>query len=230
MNEKPILFSGPMVRAILEGRKTQTRRVLNPQPENLSGPNCDGLWSDTIAPVVRYFSCPYGRPGDQLWVRESFCYKFVDGKPVIKRGGQKTCYYRATEKKHVVKDDGDGGTAFRSDGTEASPWIPSIHMPRSASRIALEITDIRVERLQNITGDDAISEGISNLSSVCLTNGECKFYPRTYNIPAGDYPTQHEVARARYAALWDSINKNKHPWSSNPWVWVVGFSYIGGRC
>lgn len=138
VRERPILFSGPMVRAILEGRKTQTRRVLkNPDDgvsttiEDGSPLYCDdgGFWHPR--------PCPYGQPGDRLWVREA--HQLSPDGPI----------YRATAREHGTYEPGGAG-----------PWRPSIHMPRWASRITLEITDVRVERVQEITEDDAIAEGV----------------------------------------------------------------------
>jgi hypothetical protein len=170
MKDSPILMSGPMAKAILEDRKTMTRRVVKPQPaswvQELSNWYQDGMPE-----------CPYGIPGDRLWVRETFsARRTINGKihndmPVI---------YRA-----------DGGLADASCG-----WRPSIFMPRWASRITLEITDVRVERLQEITEEDCISEGLKLLQG---------------------------GIRSEFAVLWDSINGKTYPWASNPWVFVIAF-------
>lgn len=134
MKERPILFSGGMVRAILDGRKTQTRRVIKPQPSKPVGPNHDGLWSDTCDPVTRYFGCPYGQPGDRLYVRETWRINL------------------------------SGNIWYRADGKSVADglWKPSIHMPRILSRITLEIESVRVERVQEITPDDCRAEGIGD--------------------------------------------------------------------
>lgn len=219
MKERPILFSGEMVKAILGGRKTQTRRVVKPQPfQN------DILCRDAAAPSGyslvhdshddRLLTCPYGVPGDRLWVKETWCQKYDDGLPLYDvhgNGDPSCCYYRATETEHIIKDDGNGGTEYRMDGTEASPWQPSIFMPRWASRITLEIVSVRVERLREITEDDVVAEGIEF---------PCE-EPETGEHPVG--------CVCEYRNLWDRINGKKHPWSSNPWVWRIEFKRKGCR-
>lgn len=186
MKERPILFSGPMVRAILDGRKTQTRRVVKPQPFsneeyrfNFPKPLRGGLLA------CNYLSshlCPCGQPGDWLWVRETWCHEFEGGY-----------LYRADDLSGLAPEfvDGDGNPTGRSG------WKPSIHMPRAASRITLEITGVRVERLQEISEDDAIAEGVVGHEEI-------------------------QPASAYYRELWESINGHGS-WDANPWVWVVEF-------
>lgn len=192
VRERPILFSAAMVRAILDGRKTQTRRVVKPQPTHRlvepklgltigMDPADDGaVWydADGISPG-RPVRCPYGRPLDRLWVRESFI--------------------RHASIPQLV--------GYVADGCEATEhWekqSPSIHMPRRFCRIVLEIADVRVERVQEITEEDAKAEG----------------------APWEDcWPTY----RQSFEALWDSINGPRgYGWDANPWVWVVGFRKVG---
>lgn len=206
MKERPILFSAPMVLALLDGNKTQTRRVVKPQPEwtepatiwqqgdGHSGPGWYAHNEDYPDEGALFYRCPYGQPGDRLWVRETWCHQWND-----KTGYQENGYwYRATtpDVQHV-------------DGAEKSPWKPSIHMPRAASRITLEITAVRVERLQDISDADAQAEGI---------------------VPAGDgngwqtADTRHYMADpvASYMSLWESINGPV----ANPWVWVIEFRKV----
>jgi hypothetical protein len=169
--ERPILFSGPMVLAILEGRKTMTRRVRKPQPKLF----------DTTARMV--IGCPYGQPGDRLYVKETFL-------PWDASGGVEKYLYRATEH----------GTAY--DGS----WKSPLFMPRKASRITLEITGVRVERVQEITWEDAKAEGITYDG---FPDSACEFYRQEFKI------------------LWDSINaKRGFGWDVNPWVWVIEFKQI----
>lgn len=184
VKEHPILFSGAMVRATLEDRKTQTRRVVklpswstrNWDDFETDGRTAEVICSNTGCSAV--ICCPYGKVGDRLWVRETWCY-FIAGDAHIG--------YKATDE--ICPDAIDR-------------WHPSIHMPRTASRITLEITDIRVERLQEINEQDAIAEGVEPFN---WDDGQ-SLRP----IPA-------------FAKLWDSINAEKHPWSSNPYVWAVSF-------
>jgi hypothetical protein len=208
MEERPIIFSGPMIRALLAGMKTQTRRVI----KFPSAPNHLGTWEPATlgepgvyldvlhtrpAPVVacmthtrtgRAITCPYGSPGDSLWVREKFAhlpdeYEWAVSNSVPAR---------------------KGGLWYAADNVVAgSPWRPSIHMPRWASRITLELLSVRPERLQEISEADAFAEGVTAEDSV----------------PLGP-------AVSAYAALWDSINGKRHPWESNPFVWRLEFRRV----
>lgn len=199
MKERPILFSGPMVRAILNGKKTQTRRVIK-------WPVSDHSGEHKIDPMVRYggywykpTECnPYGKVGDRLWVRETFA--------------------------HCPKDFKDtNGIIYRADGVyndyvATNEWHPSIHMARSESRIALEITGIRVERVQDITEEDAKAEGIQLIAGT-----HQKVDPITYTIGEKEPITY----RFLYSGLWDNINlKRSYGWDSNPWVWVIEFKRV----
>lgn len=141
MKERPILFSGEMVRAILEGRKTQTRRVIKPQPD--SARNSVFVKSGFETKHGYEIKCPYGQPGDRLWVRETWGLWDTDPKDGPERA---KIFYRATDEN-------------RRD-LRYQRWRPSIHMPRWASRINLEITNIRIERVQDITEEDAKAEGL----------------------------------------------------------------------
>lgn len=202
MKERPILFSGPMVRAIIEGRKTQTRRVVKarhfPKLEKFLGGLLDGKWN--LIPL------PYGKPGDRLWVRETWCLK---EDPYNAEGNHdKTCVHYRADGYKVRAVDGDGFQLWNKDNSEASPWRPSIHMPRWASRITLEITSVRVERLQDISIDDAIAEGV---------------------FQGFDPPDGHgfrSEARNLYRELWESIN-GPGSWDANPFVWVIEFKRVG---
>ncbi len=178
MTEKPILFSGPMVKAILEGRKTMTRRVIK---FNASGRvQAHGKqWHIDDSNVV--LGAPY-QPGDHLWVRETWVHIEPDIHPM----------YRADYK----------STTQLAQLALGFKWRPSIFMPRWASRITLEVTGVRAERLQEITETDAISEGVKG--------GSC-------------HP---DFWVGAFRDLWDSINGKKHPWESNPYVWVYEFRRI----
>ena len=181
MTERPILFSGPMVVAILEGRKTQTRRVIDPQPDCAeSSVGCIGRSLPSVLAMrggFFFIRCRYGKPGDHLWVRETWHPQKSHKGPVS---------YRATWK----------------DENPDEGWKPSIFMPRWASRITLEIVSVRVQRLHDITESDARAEGVEGLC-----------HP-TFSL------------RESYIVLWDMINKQKHPWKSNPFVWKIEFRRI----
>ena len=196
MSERPILFSGPMVRAILEGRKTQTRRVLKPSAYlrrynderrlNLSEAQLlDAKAHAARVNIGRGLPSPCGAPGDTLWVRETWA----------------PSRFKA----------GDPNYAYRADGERegVGRWRPSIHMPRRASRLTLRIKSVRVERLQEISEADAIAEG------VLRTGGRAQLQPNHFR-----------PARELFSELWDSINEDRAPWASNPWVWVVEFSRV----
>jgi hypothetical protein len=215
MKERPILFSGEMVRAILAGRKTQTRRVIKPQPELRTG-----VWGGPYLASTKKNhkvgsgdqSCPYGEPGARLWVRETWrTVKTYD---------------------HLKPSDipmGDAGrwpvvwtkTSFLySDYIEkyVGKWRRSIFMPRWASRITLEVTDVRVERVQSITRNDAKAEGVSNRWHWGPDRDPNLFLRGTLNPYV-----------ANFSVLWDSINsKRGYGWDVNPWVWVVVFQKAEG--
>ncbi len=188
IKERPILFSAEMVRAILEGRKTQTRRVMKKQPQLFTARQL----AEKLPPYDEIVSkCPYGQPGDRLWVREKFSYlEFTNRYPVIKRS--------------LAEGDTQPEVFYWADGKMPGwgNWTrpkPSIHMPRWASRITLEITALRVERLKDISEADAEAEGMQL--------------------------AYMSTRRSSFLELWDSINK-KHPWTANPWVWVVEFKRV----
>lgn len=184
MKERPMLFSGPMVRAILAGNKTQTRRLVKPQPQCFIGSGLPGGWTPAVADGegMRALKCPYGQPGDRLWVREAFCDDWKQSHGIV---------YRA-----------DGG--LDADMFDAGcKWRPSIHMPRLASRITLEIVGVRVKRLQDISEDDTVAEG----------------------IPEGEV-SPADAGRFAYRLLWESIN-GPGSWDANPWVWAIEFKRLG---
>lgn len=206
MKERPILFSAPMVRALLDGSKTQTRRVCKPaQAASLSHVvrGCMGFFGDEEGDVS--FKSPYGEPGDRLWVKETHLawWSLDPENPTGKR-----------KFSHVA--------AFRADGYELQgdeKWIPSIHMRRAASRITLEITDVRVERLQDISHDDALAEGVYD-GKACRCD-----QPLDFVRSCGNCGGRLVDAVDRYWLLWETIN-GAGSWDLNPWVWVVVFKKI----
>lgn len=213
MSDRPILYTGPNVIAMLEGRKTQTRRAISAPTArgsfvlsfNLGVPEFN-FGPDDRKPDgdLRWHRCPYGQPGDLLWVRETCCPDWAD-KPVYKA---------------------DGGSA-REAGYPAEPrWRPSIHMPRWASRLTLRITDVRVQRLQDICRDDAIAEGTDfqkcptrqtqtsiDAQAAARSIGMCAHYTAEIDYVGG------------YQWLWESIN-GPGSWDANPWVWALTFEVI----
>ncbi|UCQ53317.1 hypothetical protein DCF75_11205 [Edwardsiella tarda] len=223
LKERPIIFNDEMVRAILDGRKTMTRRPVKVQPESPSfglsfiaeskRKSDEGkyFWSISDACGLKMrsnpFPCPFGAIGDRLWVRENFAAFDADwifpGRPHdLKDGPWPKILYRASTKKIP-------------EGT----LRPSIHMPRWASRITLEITDVRVERLQGITKDDARAEGVPPAGELLPK------YPDTYLTPRGDFAT----ARVAFQRLWESIYGDDS-WDANPWVWVIAFRRVDTGC
>lgn len=226
MKERPILFSAPMVRAILDGNKTQTRRILSHKGRGFTeagwifshlytNPNDLLQVAMSNGGQVYSFPCRYGRGGDQLWVRETFCkvFKYDDsGMPLLDKEENQidAIWYRATDQNNV--------RYFGPDGEDAkTPWKPSIHMPRAASRIDLKITNIRVERLQDISEDDARAEGVRAMDS---------YVPIPSNDPARIVdPALMTDYVVGFQRLWKRINGDAS-WDANPWVWVVEFERV----
>jgi hypothetical protein len=255
VKERPILFSGPMVKAILDGRKTQTRRVIKPQPDYFE------VMGQPISWDKGALNPPYGKPGDRLWVKESMwvseCGNYY-ARPVYKKDSIGTDYDIFTkdgskawfdstqpdskypERKHLA-----GGWSNRGKRLKSGRWVPgfelyfydldvnkeirpgtgntiikdysavflkrtpSIFMPRWASRITLEITQIKVERLQAISESDIKAEGFERVQYRGFTAKKI-----------GDM--------GDFSDYWDSLNAKKYPWSSNPWLWVLKFKRLDG--
>lgn len=205
MTERPILFRPELVKAILDGRKTQTRRLvkfphMNPlgqwEPSTVGGPGCKdkyGRPAETVYPVIWHtrtgdvLSSPHGNAGDRLWVRERF---------ILRAGGKAVVYYADLNSCDAA---GIGGLY--------GGWKPSIHMPRWASRLTLEIQEVRVERVQDISEKDAEAEG-------------------NFGVP-GNHVKNYAYVRDAFQDLWDLIHaKDGYGWSANPWVWVIAFKVV----
>ena len=224
MTARPILFNGAMVRAILSGAKTQTRRLVKPQPQEGADPRWTWCVSSTnrsdvgafhygvIAPDGNSFTdrgrerqtayrCPLGAPGDDLWVRESAYIAppdFGDRNAtdlIDDKGRPRVVGYAASMDVDAVRCASDFGVKL----------TPSIHMPRWASRLALRVTSVRVERLHAITEDDARAEGVLTVDGLLSAM----------------------TPRERFACLWREINGGRASWDANPWVWVVSFKCDG---
>lgn len=211
MKERPILFSAPMVRAILDGSKTQTRRIVKKLDERMFADEAED-W------------CPHGRRGDRLWVRETWKYWdwTEDGMPWIKYqadGETKLFYSRIPEdwsdRVYQVWTELSATENYKiAQAARDHKLRPSIFLPRWASRIDLEISGVRVERLQDISDEDCIAEGVVRTPLVHLV---------TYTVPGT--PIEKLGARAAYQALWESIN-GAGSWDANPYVWVIEFKRI----
>jgi hypothetical protein len=226
-----------MVEAILDGRKTQTRRIIKPQPD------LDGLWNHTVTPMSldstlegwhgtvdatgesRQFKCPYGQPGDILWVRETWC--------LTQPYDPETYYFGY---KCGVKPWSNEPASHTYDYLSADIWRPSIHMPREAARIFLQITNVRVHRLHDITTSQIKAEGVRipvnhrgtpEQTVVLDIHGKDKalsFLPA--GTLSGEYkPTQDQWMMAHWAELWCSIN-GRDSWDANPWVWAIEFQRV----
>ncbi len=244
MTERGMIFNAEMVRAILDGRKTQTRRIMKVQPES----NQLGLllitdstkhsdigkyhWAESNATGnhvrSKLFSCPFGAVGDRIWVRETWAILgnedgcCIDWEEKLCKADERSAarIYRASCEQRPgnyglwsIPDDADW-KPHTKDYLYEGAWRPSIHMPRWASRILLEITDVRVERLNAISQEDAQAEGM-----------ELTGWRPTYSDPdsGGEVLTPYD----NFAQLWASIYGDES-WNSNPWVWVIEFKRVEG--
>ncbi|WP_230887235.1 hypothetical protein [Escherichia coli] len=188
MKERGMIFNDEMVRAILGGNKTQTRRIVE-----------EKFYGRAVAAELLAKHCPYGQPGDRIWVRETYRVhgKATDVATLVYRASVRNSW---TEQTHRVPVE-------VCNKPVSEKWTPSIHMPRWASRILLEITDVRVERLHDMSEADAKAEGAT---------------PATYNITPPE-----AVYRVGFGDIWRSIYGQDN-WLSNPWVWVIEFKRIQG--
>lgn len=229
MKERGMIFNGEMVRALLDGRKTQTRRIMKPQPEPC--PRGGHWWPSNVFKTMLHVeeemqngkggwgglvgdACPFGDVGDHIWVRETFQGPLFNYEQMDEYLEDSSKF----EKPEFCQYAADGGHRPEyqdADDNLRHGWRPSIHMPRWASRILLEITDVRVERLKSIHDVDAMREGIQNLTTCSHAD---------FGIP-GVVNAQHPV-RA-FQLLWESIYGADN-WKFNPWVWVVEFKRVEG--
>jgi hypothetical protein len=207
MKERPILCHPHEVLAILDGRQTQIRRFIKTQPKRVHGWNGPYLQTEQIFRDGRLgLLCPYGVVGDRLWVRET----------LVVQCGQAFRYDANGEWLHVPKQHVEFYKRYLPNRS-----CPSIHMPRWASRITLEITDVRVQRVQEISDDDAKAEGIEPCP---YKDGSPVAIPGGCECHRMEKPLPYVCA---FADLWDSINaKRGYSWDSNPWVWVLAFRKV----
>ncbi len=243
VKERPILMSGAMVRALLDGSKTQTRRVMKHQittfqtwgsgiPRTVPGkwcvharfalPHQKPLVTDPPGSDDAWYPCPYGKPGDRLWVRET--WKPTRVSPAIDGENRTVTYTYAAGGEQIVKVGVDCGWVavgqMLNEKMKVGAWRPSIFMPRRASRLTLEIVSVSVERLQDISEEDAKAEGIVPLSGFG-PNGDSEVWGIEGMVAA-------VTAKMAYQYLWESIN-GPGSWDANPWVWVVEFKRVGGE-
>ncbi|MCL7686176.1 hypothetical protein M8363_06410 [Klebsiella quasivariicola] len=251
MKERGMIFNGEMVRAILDGRKTQTRRIMKLQPKPSKSRPGDFWFSSKklesmvhvsdLAPgnspiadyhlFIQEHCCPFGAVGDRIWVRETWADVNLDGAPAVAYRADDEVY-DLMENESLLDEDGAFNyqdtrvskyqfSAWHSDlisGIEGN-WRPSIHMPRWASRILLEITDVRVERLNAISEEDAEAEGID--MEALYDSQDC------YDCIADHNMTGRPTVTGAFKYLWESIY-GEEGWKSNPWVWVIEFNRVEG--
>lgn len=231
MADRPILFNGAMVRAILSGRKTQTRRALIDQnPVDLGAarygehlrrkPMFDKVAQRSVGTSLVDVRCPFGRPGDRLWVRESFAdlngtgieHRLACGGPL-----QRFAY---------AADTLPGSASDEARKDFGVKWTPSIHMPRAACRLVLEVTDVRVERLQAISESDVFSEGLERLEKHDADMRPTGQYRALNQWLGKGEPDIWDRPAEAYRCLWESTGGD---WAANPWVWVVSFRIAEGQ-
>lgn len=213
--ERGMIFNGEMVRAILDGRKTQTRRPIKWKQTRFTeiGEREDGSkwpWSEDAEHACDFWHpCPFGAVGDRIWVRETFRVnsRATDVATLVYKASVRNSW---TEQTHRVP------VAVCNKAATPEKWTPSLHMPRWASRLLLEITDVRVERLNAISEEDARAEGI--IDGGCLNCGDPE--------PCGCANPEPDATDA-FAYLWQSIYGQEN-WNANPWVWVIEFKRVKG--
>ncbi|HDP1358081.1 TPA: hypothetical protein ACLKPX_005307 [Klebsiella pneumoniae] len=214
MKERGMIFNGEMVRALLSGRKTQTRRIIKDCTvgrDQISKfiqieKKFIGCYPEDVPELIRE-CCPYGIPGDRIWVREAF-------RVHSRATDVATLVYKASERNSWTEQTHRVPVAVCNKPATPEKWTPSLHMPRWASRILLEITDVRVERLNAISQEDAQAEGM-----------ELTGWRPTYSDPdsGGEVMTPYD----NFAELWSSIYGDES-WKANPWVWVISFKRVEG--
>ncbi|MCQ0496704.1 hypothetical protein [Klebsiella pneumoniae] len=212
MKERGMIFNGEMVRAILDGRKTQTRRIIKDCTvgrDQISKfiqieKKFIGCYPEDVPELIRE-CCPYGVPGDRIWVREAF-------RVHSRATDVATLVYKASERNSWTEQTHRVPVAVCNKPATPEKWTPSLHMPRWASRILLEITDVRVERLNAISQEDAQAEGM-----------ELTGWRPTYSDPdsGGEVMTPYD----NFAELWSSIY-GEGSWKADPWVWVIEFKRV----
>jgi len=216
ISERGMIFNAEMVRALLDGRKTQSRRPIKWKQTRFTeiGEREDGSkwpWSEDAEHACDFWHpCPFGAVGDRIWVREAF-------RVHSRATDVATLVYKASERNSWTEQTRRVPVAVCNKPATPEKWTPSLHMPRWASRILLEITDVRVERLNAISEEDAAAEGVPPAGSLLPD------YPGTFLTPKGDFAT----AKVAFQRLWESIYGAEN-WQANPWVWVIEFKRVEG--
>ncbi|WP_434116504.1 hypothetical protein [Klebsiella michiganensis] len=210
MKERGMIFNGEMVLAILDGRKTQTRRPVK-FPVHDKNLGCELAGNELAGELSagNYLNSVFGKPGDRIWVREAF-------RVHSRATDVATLVYKASERNSWTEQTRRVPVAVCNKPATPEKWTPSLHMLRWASRILLEITDVRVERLNTISEEDARAEGI--IDGGCLNCGEPE--------PCGCANPEPDATDA-FAYLWQSIYGQEN-WNANPWVWVIEFKRVEG--
>lgn len=223
IKERPIRLKAVEVRSILDRRKTQLRRVVQPQPRyGVVGSGTSGsvlaknaYSSHPNVPPGEWINCHYAGPGDRLWVQEKWYHGYLwDGDEPLAEGKKRT-YYAADRNGPEVVYDEYGEVIYNKDGSTKSPWCLGVCMPRSMSRLTLEVTGVRVERLREISEEDIEAEGV-------------RVGPMYFGVGSDGLPVENEPRDCDpwccFADQWNSINtKPGHTWDDKPWVWVISF-------
>ncbi|HFT3213516.1 TPA: morphogenetic protein [Klebsiella variicola] len=211
MTERGMIFNAEMVRAILDGRKTQTRRPVK-FPVHDKNLGCELAGNELAGELSagNYLNSAFGKPGDRIWVREAF-------RVHSRATDVATLVYKASERNSWTEQTHRVPVAVCNKPATPEKWTPSLHMPRWASRILLEITYVRVERLNAISEEDATAEGVPPAGSLLPD------YPGTFLTPKGDFAT----AKVAFQRLWESIY-GEESWKANGWVWVISFKRVEG--
>jgi hypothetical protein len=228
--ERPILFKAPMVRAILAGRKTQTRRIVTvPWQGRVRALPYGPYYVDTDGElfvaddygdyhrIEDWTTSPCGRPGDRLWVRETWR---TEERHCDRADGIR---YRADDDFVVIDDTPEAADRWidaHKNGVHANRWRPSIFMPRALSRILLHVASVRVERVQAISEEDARAEGVNPSDAAIVFTNDA--HGRAYRVSE-----MENTHRGAFACLWDSlIDEKDTKWNANPWVWRIGFEVV----
>lgn len=232
MKERPILFSGQMVRAILSGQKTQTRRVVKMQPTSRAdigsyGSGMPFIRNQNLA--AKNLDCPYGQPGDRLWVRETWQGPIMDGDEFENEYRDNPDKFQRPEYCFYAADDGSPPEFVDADDNLRCCWRPSIHMPRWACRLVLEIVSVRVERLHDISEADAMAEGARRFDDIPVKTPS--FRPNRWSMESPENTDQClSTARWAFANYFCKVNSKSlydhGPWDANPWVWVIEFRRV----